>query len=177
MTDLPDRWPTATVDRVARLRVLAAGMPGSHLDERVIAADFESVWATVADLETSGPAYDTDVHSVKVLARDGERWRIRARLAWWAATLPVPFDVTMRDGWCLMVSRPQLYVIGIAAEPHPAGTRLAHLEGVNVPSPRWARLLLRPTHAISRWRHRRHVPRDVDRLEAYIRQRMRAAGS
>ena len=72
-----------------------------------------------------------------------------------------------------MVARPQVYVVGMAAEPlagDPGRTRYLHLEGV----PRNGRLLgplVRATTAI----HRRHVASDVDGIER-ARRRGRLTG-
>jgi hypothetical protein len=166
--DRGDGWPVAELSRVARLRVLAAGFPGAHLHEQVVEAPFEDVWRLVSDLEGSTPRYEPDVSSLRILHKDGERWRVRVRLPWWLGRAPMPLDVTMRDGWCWMIVRPQLYVIGIAAEPLGSATRLAHMEGFTLPGGRWRRRLARPLLAVSRWRHRVHVPRDVARLAALL---------
>lgn len=153
-------WPVAELDGIARLRVVAAGLPGVTLHERVLAASFEVVWGYVGDLERSAPAFDSDVSSLTIRRRDGDRLRIVARGPWWLLKGPLGFDVDLRPGWCWMVSRPRLYVVGMAAEPDGDRTRLGHLEGVV-----GDRRLLRPVLALSRWRHRYHVPRDVDRIE------------
>ena len=40
----PEAWPTATLDGVRRLEVLAAVLPGVHLEQREIDLLFERVW-------------------------------------------------------------------------------------------------------------------------------------
>lgn len=171
MSRVEQNWPTATLGTVGHLRVLAAGLPGAYLHEQIVDVPFDDVWDFVSDLERWAPLSDSDVHSLRVVHRDGERWRVRVRLPRWAATAPVQVDVTMVPGWCWMVTRPQAYVVGIAAEPHGSGTRLAHMEGVVVPAPRWMAFAVRPLLAISRWRHRLHVPADVARMVAHIARR------
>lgn len=171
MTTFAERWPSARLGRVARLRVVAAGLPGAHLHERVINADFDEVWRVVSDLERTTPLCEPDVQSLQVLARNDDRWQVRVRLPRWAASRSLHLDVTMRTGWCWMTSRPGFYVIGIAAEPapgQPGATLLAHLEGVTLPHPPAAGWLVAPLLALSRWRHRLHVPRDAARLAAAI---------
>jgi hypothetical protein len=126
------------------------------------------VWDFVSDLEASAPAYDTDVHSLRIVAQEGEQLRIRARLPWWGGTVPVRFRVTMHEGWCWMVSEPQLYVVGMAAEPSGTSTRFAYLEGLALPAPRVMRPINPLLLAVSRWRHRHHVPRDVDRIAEHV---------
>jgi hypothetical protein len=156
-------WPDAGLDRIARLRVLAAGLPGAAVVEARLDAPFDRVWGWVSDLERSVPSFDAGVRSLRVVRRepagDGERLRIRSTAA--ALWLPVTFDVDLAPGWCWMASRPQAYVVGMAAEPDGDGTRYAHLEAVAFAAPRAVRPLLAPLLAASRARHRRHVSRDV----------------
>jgi hypothetical protein len=167
-------WPVATLSDMARLRLLAEGLPGVALHERHIAAPFDAVWALVSDFEQV-PTWDTDVTSVEIIRQDGERLDIRSAGPWWLRRMRFRFDVEIRPGWCFMVSRPQRYIVGMAAEPEGEGTRFLHLEGVLLPGPSWLRPLVRPLLAISRWRHRHHVPRDVDGVER--RLGLRGAGS
>ena len=159
-----DAWPTAELDGIARLRVLAAGLPGVVLVERTLDVSFERLWDFVTDFESSVPQFELDVRSVQVRQREGERLKIRSWASWRLLWVPATFDVDLRSGWCWMVSRPQSapvgYVIGMAAEPEGDRTRFGHLEGVVG----WRRAL-RPLLAASRLRHRRHVPRDVDGIE------------
>jgi hypothetical protein len=170
MTDPADsRWPTARLDRIARARALAAAAPGTWFEERVIHVPFDALWAFLADLEHSVPAFDTDVARLRVLRRDGSRLRIRTLASWKLLWFPSWFDVDLHEGWCLMTSRPQAYVIVMAAEPAgPRSTRLAHLEGIAVPGPAPLRRLLRPLLALSRHRHRRHLPHDLDAIERHL---------
>lgn len=153
-------WPTAELDRIARLRVLAAGLPGVVLRERTIDTPFDRVWAFVSDFERSVPAFDADVASLKIRHREGDRLRIVARGSWRLLRVPLAFDVDVHPGWCLMVSRPRLYVVGMAAEPDGDRTRFGHLEGV-VGDTRY----LGPVLALTRVRHRRHVTHDLDGIE------------
>jgi hypothetical protein len=162
-----ERWPTARMGDVARLRLLAEALPGVVLVERVLDAPLERVCATVFDLETAVPRFDRDVAWLRIVGERGGRLDVRARTPW----LPVPFrfDVDLRDGWCWMVSRPQVYVIGMAAEATADGrTRFGHLEGAAVPAPRWLGPLLRPLLGLSHRRHRRHVARDLAGIERLV---------
>jgi hypothetical protein len=156
----PAEWPTARLDGIARLRVLVAGLPGVALRERTIDAPFERVWAFVSDFERSVPAFDADVASLQIRSRQGDRLNIVARASWRALWLPMRFDVHLESGWCLMVSRPRLYVVAMAAEPDGDRTRFGHLEGIV-----GDRRYLRPLLALSRARHRRHVLHDLDGIE------------
>ena len=133
------------------------------LEERTIAAPFDVVWGFVSDLPNSVPQFDRDVAAIEILERDGDRLKITSR----PPLVPIRFrlDVELTEGWCWMVARPQLYVVGMAAVAAGDDTRFAMLEGVAVAGPEALRPLLAPVHALSRWRHRRHLPRDVDGIE------------
>jgi hypothetical protein len=137
------QWPTARLDPVRQLRVLAEVLPGVGLVERVLEAPYGPVWSFLADLERSVPAFDPMVRSLRVVARDGDR----LTAAVWMPRLPVPlrFQVELRDGWCLM--RARTYLVGMAAVPIEADrTRYAHLEGLPI-----GRLsLLRPLRPLFR---------------------------
>jgi hypothetical protein len=156
-------WPTVELDRVAQLRVLARALSGVALEERTIAAPFRVVWDFVADLPNSVPQFDRDVASIEILERDGDRLKIISR----PPHVPIPFklDVELHEGWCWMVARPQLYVVGMAAEPAGDHTHFAMLEGISLAGPQVLRPMLDPISAVSRWRHRRHLPGDVDGIE------------
>ena len=155
--------PVASLDRVARLRVLAAGLPGTAVAETVFDAPMADVWPRIADLERSVPVFDQDVRRLHVRSRRGEpggaeTLRVVSHQTWRALWLSTGFDVDLSPGWCWMVSRPQTYVVGMAAEPVDGHrTRFALLEGFALAPERPAlRRLLGPVHAASRWRHRRH---------------------
>ncbi|QYG91397.1 hypothetical protein HC251_02400 [Iamia sp. SCSIO 61187] len=158
-----DPWPTATLDPGARVRALAAGLPGAVVQEGVLAAPFGRVWGFIADLERSVPTFDVDVAALRILRRDGTRLRVLARSSWRLAGAPLGFDVDLEDGWCWMVSRPRLYVVAMAAAPDPADpgrTRYAHMEGLALSGRALAPLL-----RVTRRRTRRHVASDVAGIE------------
>jgi hypothetical protein len=159
-------WPEAQLSDIARLRILAESMPGLALHERVIDVPFDEVWGFIADLEHSVPAFDRDVTSLRIRSRvtgdHGERLDIVARGPWWMGWFPHRFDVDLRSGWCWMVTRPQTYIVGMAAEPDGDRTRYAHLEGIAVPAGPRLQRVLRPLFELSRRRHRRHIRHDVD---------------
>jgi hypothetical protein len=159
-----DRWPTVELDPIARLRMMARSLAGVAMAERTFDAPFDEVWALVSDLETSVPRFDSDVRTLRILSRDGERLRIRAygHLLGFTHRVPVA-DVELRPGWCWMHS--PVYVVGMAAMPDGDRTRFAHLEGVPLVGPRFVQRSLLPVAWVSRFRHRRHVPRDLDGIE------------
>jgi hypothetical protein len=130
-------WPTAQLNPVRQLRVLAEVLPGVGLVERVVDAPYERVWSFLADLEHSVPAFDPMVRSLRVLSHKGTRLVVVTR----TSVLPLSsrFEVELRDGWCLMRSR--TYLVGMAAEPLGEQTRYAHLEGLPYHRPPGLRLL------------------------------------
>jgi len=159
-------WPTSTLDRVQQLRVLSRVLQGVAIEERTIAAPFDIVWNLVTDLPNSVPKFDRDVASIEILEHNGERMKIVSRQRY--TGIRITSDVDMREGWCWMVARPQLYVVGMAAEPDGEHTRFALLEGMSLPGPGPLRGLFAPVHAVSSWRHRRHLPHDVDGIERLL---------
>ena len=164
-----DPWPTATLAPGARIRALGAGLPGVVVEERVLDAPYERVWAFIADLERSVPTFDRLVARVRVTSGDGARLRAHTKSTWRLAGAALSFDVDLEPGWCWMVSRPRLYVVGMAAEPvpdDPGRTRYLHLEGVP-----FGGRVLGPVARATRLRHRRHVAADVDGIERAVRER------
>lgn len=156
-------WPTATLSPAARLRALAAGLPGVVVEQRELEAPVAQVWAFIADLPRSVPTFDESVASLEIVSREGTRLTVRARSGWGIGRVPLVFDVDLEPGWCWMVSRPRLYVVGMAAEPHPdddGRTVFTHLEGV----PFGGRVLGPAARATRRGR-RRHVSSDLDGIE------------
>jgi hypothetical protein len=159
-------WPRVELDPLGRLRVMARVLPGVWMEERVIDAPFDRVWSFAGDLERA-PEFDTDVHSVRVAWREGERLGIRVRADLFGLAMPsVPVAVELREGWCWM--RSALYVVGMAAVPEGNRTRFGHLEGVPLHGPRAVQALQRPVAWISRLRHRYHVPHDIDGIERVL---------
>lgn len=147
-------WPTVELDPVARLRALAASMPWVSLGEAVIAAPFARVWSYIDDMEHGVPQFEGNVKRVEILARDGERLRLRSFAP---GGFPMQLDAVLRPGWCVM--RGAFGEIGMAAAPAgPGATRFAHFEGS-----RWLGRAARPLF-------RRFVQRDLARLAALAEQ-------
>jgi hypothetical protein len=148
-------WPTAQLDAISRLRVLAEGVPSGALVEREFAVPFDRLWTFVGDLERSVPVFDDTVTGIEVRRRalvdDGAE-----RLDVVATTRPgdvrVRFDVRLEPGFCWMVQPQRLYVVGMAATPIDATrTRYAHVEGIPRRGSRLGRRFFT-----------RHVRHDVD---------------
>ncbi|BFV59257.1 hypothetical protein KCMC57_up43610 [Kitasatospora sp. CMC57] len=110
-------------DRIARLRVLAAGLRAPLYAERRFDLPFDRVWAVVADLEGELPHLIPFVREFRVPAGDSELKQAEA-----VDTLGFRgrFEARLGPGWCLMQSR--LVTMGMAAEPDGeggGGTRFA----------------------------------------------------
>jgi hypothetical protein len=116
-------------DPIDRLHVIAAGIPGAAIVERVLDAPFESVWATATDFEGALSGFEVSVSRARIVKRDGETVTLESRLP----LLPVHqrIDIHLREGWCLMQGRG--FVAGMAARPEGDRTRFAHLEAARVP--------------------------------------------
>ncbi|MEO6628079.1 MAG: hypothetical protein ABIP03_05860 [Aquihabitans sp.] len=152
-------WPVATLSPHARLAALAAGLPGTVTEQRVFDAPFDRVWDFIADLPRSVPAFDSAVADLQVVDRDGSRLIVRSRAPWTRGGLRNTFDVDLQPGWCWMVARHRLFVVGMAATPDledPDRTVFTHLEGMPVGG-RLARC--------TRFVHRRQIRADLDGME------------
>jgi hypothetical protein len=131
-------WPVADFDPIRRLRVLAAATPGTTIQEQLVAAPLDAVWAVAADLEGELPKWlFVDIASVRTRAAGDDRWVADMR---GHTGLRARFDVVLRPGWCLMQSR--FLIGGMAAAAEGGGTRFAFLGGMRGP--------LRPLTALTR---------------------------
>ena len=60
---------------------LEAALPGTVLVEYRVERPFDEVWGWLADLERSAPTFDSNVHRLEIVRRDGSSLRIR----WWTS--------------------------------------------------------------------------------------------
>lgn len=131
-------WPVADFDPIRRLRVLAAATPGATIQEQLLAAPLDTVWAVAAELEGELPKWlFADIASVRTRAAGDDRWVVDMR---GRTGLRARFDVVLRPGWCLMQSR--FLIGGMAAATEGDGTRFAFLGGMRGP--------LRPLTALAK---------------------------
>ncbi len=152
-------WPTADLNPIRRLQVMAATIPGTVLAGTVIPEPFDRVWAVASDLEVELPHLVRDFRTVHITAGYGERLELRAR---GYLGQRARFDVLLRPGWCWMQSR--FLLGGMAAAPHPDGTSFAFLGGIRLPGVRIARPVID--------RAGRPIANAVlDRLAARVQQR------
>ena len=144
-------WPTAALDPVRRLHVLADAVPGTAITEREIARPFDEVWAFLSDIERSVPSYDRHVPWLRITERSGEHLKA------WAG--PFPFRIRLVPGFMWMQTLGRLDVVGQAARPlGDDRTLVAHLEG----SPRFRGLAERVV--------RRHIEHDADGFAARLHE-------
>jgi hypothetical protein len=156
MDPMSTDWPIAELDPVRRLRVLAAGISGADVTERVIAASLPKVWQTLTDFEGDFTRIVSDMHAVQIESHTSGRVTLKARSRFgFRARLDGPVDT----GWCWLQSR--FLVIGVAAVAEGAThTRVAFTGGVRVPH--------RP--AVIPIGVRREARRTLDRLEQVVSQ-------
>jgi hypothetical protein len=112
-----------TLDPIARLRVIAAGLPGAGFVEAVLDAPYDSVWGVASDLEHGVPKFESSVRAVEILERRGERLQITVQAS---NGMRLPMEAILRDGYCLMQS--EAVAIGMAARVEGQRTRFAHFE-------------------------------------------------
>lgn len=144
-----EAWPAAALDGVRRLRVLAAVLPGVHMETRELDVPFERVWEFMTDIERNVPRFDHDVAGVRITHREQGHLRVVTRSR---RGLVVPLRAEIEVGFMLMQAPGRAYVVGSAAHALDKGrTRLAHMEGVP-----------RRVGRFRRARTARHVVADVD---------------
>jgi hypothetical protein len=134
------------LDPIERLHVIAAGIPGAAVVERVLDAPFDAVWATATDFEGALSGFEISVSGARVVERDGERVTLESRVP--VLRFRQRVDIHLREGWCLMQGRG--FVAGMAARPEGDRTRFAHLEAARVPGARLTRPLIRAKMILTR---------------------------
>jgi hypothetical protein len=147
-----------TIDPIERLHLIAAGLPGAAVLERVLDAPFADVWATATDFEGALSGFEVSVGRARVVARDGEHVTLESRLPVLRTRQRV--DIHVRDGWCLMQGRG--FVAGMAARPEGERTRFAHLEAARIPGAALTRPLMRAKMVLTR---------ELPRIEKLARDR------
>lgn len=125
---MSEQWPTADIDSIAALHVLAAVTPGAVVVETHVAKPFDDAWEIAGDLERALPRCVTDLRTFTITARDGDRLVATAR---GHSGLRARFDVVLRPGWCVMRSR--FLLGGLAVAATPTGVRFACLGGLRLP--------------------------------------------
>ncbi|MFD8146268.1 hypothetical protein [Streptomyces sp. NPDC059708] len=116
---------TPIPDDIQRLRVMAAGVRGAKVVERVLPAPFEEVWPVMAALD-----FLPDLARTRLLSADGDRIEVLARSKYGFRAHLRGFR---RPGWCWLQSR--FLLVGLAAAPDgTGGTRIALTGGLRIPA-------------------------------------------
>lgn len=150
-------WPDVGLDPIARLRAVAAAYPSAAIRETVLDLAVDDAWRWVTDFERAVPRFDSQLARVKVTRRIDDT---NLQLLVWANRIPVPLpmDVLVEPGYCLMRGRARTYLVLMAAVPTDDGrTRFVHCEAI-------------PRHglAIAQRTLQRIVDADVRRLERVV---------
>jgi hypothetical protein len=153
-------WPIAQLGPIERMFVLAKALPGSAYAVRRTDLPVETVWTYIEDLERAIPSLDTAVGTFEIIDRVDDQ--ITARVTASALSRAgFVFDVRLEPGWCLMTSRGGFYAVGFAADSVGESTRVAHLEAVCIPAPRWARRAVAAVLRTLSYLLRHHVASDL----------------
>jgi hypothetical protein len=156
-------WPVAQLGPIERMSVLAKALPGSAFEVRRTGLPFEAVWTYIEDLERAIPSLDALVGTFEITKSVDDRIVARVTGSAWSRVGSI-FDVRLEPGWCLMTSRRDLYAVGFAADSDGESTRVAHLEALCIPAPRWARRAVAALVRTLSYPLRRHVASDLNGL-------------
>lgn len=121
-------WPTAELDTVRRLKVMASTAKHPAYAERRFDVPLEQVWAVASDLENELPRIVSGLRSFTVVESAGERLSGQAV---GSLGYKEQFDVVLRPGWCLMQGR--VLTSGMAAVSDGDGCRFAFFTSLRLP--------------------------------------------
>lgn len=121
-------WPTADLDLVRRLKVMAFAAKHPAYTERHFDVPFERLWSVTSDLEHELPLIVSGLRSFTLTKSLGERLSGQA-----VGVLGYRerFDVVLRPGWCLMQGR--ALTSGMAAVVDGDGCRFAFFTSMRLP--------------------------------------------
>ncbi|MEU6390522.1 hypothetical protein [Streptomyces sp. NPDC046939] len=126
-----DGRPTAGLDPLRRLRVLASAAAHAGCVERHFDVPFDTLWSLVSDLERELPHLLPEVRSFTLTApADGSGGGRLQGEAVGALGRRERFEVVLRPGWCLLQSG--AHVHGMAAVPDRTGCTVAVFSGPRV---------------------------------------------
>lgn len=151
-------WPTAELDPVRRLKVIASASRHPTYAERYFEVPLDQLWSVVSDLERELPHIVPGLRSFTLTDGDGDRLQGRA-----VSSLGhrERFEVVLRPGWCLMQSR--ILTGGMAAVADGTGSRFAFFSSLRFPG---GRLVGRVRRSRSRQRSGALLDRLQQRVEA-----------
>ena len=79
MSTITGVWPSADLDPLRRMRILAAAIPQAAFRERLLDAPFDDVWCVAGDLERGTPQWKKDVAALAILHREADRLEVQLR--------------------------------------------------------------------------------------------------
>ncbi|MFI6898397.1 hypothetical protein ACIBM4_30210 [Streptomyces sp. NPDC050256] len=132
-------WPTANLDPVRRLRVMAAGLNAAMYAEAHLDLPLADIWAIAEDLEGELPYLVPTIRDFRCRPTGTDRFPADASGPLGHAAR---FDVVLQPGWCLMQTRQ--IVGGMAAVEEGDGCRFAVLGALRRPGSASLQKALRP---------------------------------
>lgn len=125
-------WPSVELDAITRLRAIATAYPNAGIGEVVVDAPFERVWSWITDFENTTPRFDDAIKKVRIVRRTPGGLRMHSWVR--GSPVPLPFDVAIEPGFCLMRGQARAFLVLMAAVPEGDGrTRYAHAEAIPLP--------------------------------------------
>ena len=125
-------WPTVELDPITRLRAIAAAFPNAGVGEVVLDVPYDRAWAWLMDFERTTSRFDTMVTNVRVRQRTDTTAKLVVRQR--GNPFPMPFDVSIEPGFCMMRASGRLFLVLMAAVPEGDDrTRYAHAEAIPLP--------------------------------------------
>ncbi|MFI9803973.1 hypothetical protein ACIHEJ_06305 [Streptomyces sp. NPDC052301] len=121
-------WPTAELDAVRRLKVMASAAGHPSYAERRFDVPLERLWSVASDLENELPLIVSGLRSFTITHSAGERLSGEAV---GAVGFREQFDVVLRPGWCLMQGK--VLTSGMAATADGDGCRFAFFTSLRLP--------------------------------------------
>ncbi|MCT2589302.1 hypothetical protein LHJ74_05030 [Streptomyces sp. N2-109] len=129
MTGVVDEdWPTADLDTLRQLQVIAGAAKYPSYAERHFDVPVRQLWSVASDLERELPHIVSGLRSFTILESGGDRHSGRAVSV---IGHRERFEVVLRPGWCLMQGR--VLTSGMAAVPEGEGSRFAFYSSARFP--------------------------------------------
>lgn len=123
-------WPTAELDPVRRLKVVASASKHPVYAERRFELPLDQVWSVASDLQNELPLLISGLRSFTVARPLGGGDRLEGH-AVSAIGHRERFDIVLRPGWCLMQSK--VLSSGMAAAADGDGCRFAFYSSLRLP--------------------------------------------
>lgn len=107
-------WPSASIDGVTSVELLAQRVGSPRIVRRVIDAPIDIAWSWLANIETSIPAFDRTVHHVNIHDRTADLVLMTVKSPFLPA---LPFRCHFGDHHLAMTGPARLYtvILGVSA--------------------------------------------------------------